>query len=70
MTAFAVVWNGDISVNTVSDTPRGAKVNGLVTLFGMRVLDVHTDEQIAAAWAELERRMPDVHVATVEISFR
>jgi hypothetical protein len=66
---FAVIVGGDIQVNTVSETERAAKVNGLVTLFGMAVLDHHTDDEIAVAWAEIVRRFPGpVAVIPVEIA--
>lgn len=68
---FAVIVGDDIQINTVSDTKRAAKVNGLVTLFGMKVLDRHTDAEIAAAWDEVVRRFPGpVGVVAVEVSAR
>jgi len=53
---YAAVVDGEIAVHTVSPTPRGAKVNAMVTLFGFMVMDHHTDEEINAAWAEVERK--------------
>jgi hypothetical protein len=65
---FAVVVGDDVQVNTVSETKRAAKVNGLVTLFGMNVLNRHTDAQIEAAWAEVVAKFPGpVGVVAVEI---
>lgn len=67
---FAVLMGGEISVHTVAPTERGAKVNGLVALFGMAVMDRHTDDEIGVAWDEIERRVPGVRVVSVEIVAR
>lgn len=65
---FAVLFGGAIAVKTVSETPFGAKVNGLVTLFRMMVLQTNTEDQINAAWAAFERRHDDLSIVPVTIT--
>lgn len=66
--AFAVLMANEIAISTVSATERGAKVNGLVSLFAMLVMDTHTDAQITVAWDEIERRVPGVRIIPVEVA--
>jgi len=47
---FAVVLAGVIQVNTVSATERTAKVNGLVAIFQMTILNRDSDAKIAEEW--------------------
>ena len=64
---FAVFHRGRIVVETVSPTERAAKVNGLVVLFGMAVMNRDTDEQIERAWKLIEHRHPGARIVSVEV---
>lgn len=50
---WAVIENGKIAVNTVSDTRRAVIVNWLVTTAGVLVLASWTDEHIETLWWKL-----------------
>lgn len=47
-TGHAVQTFGKILVNTISDTPRAAMVNWLVTVPQVMILQRHSDDDIAA----------------------
>lgn len=50
--AYAVVRDNKVEVTTVHDSERGAKVNGLLMLFGIMPLDTWSDEKISQVWAD------------------
>lgn len=62
---WAVVDNGDIKVNTVSDTRRASIINWLVTERGCRIYNQMTDEQIERLW--FQYRPDEVDVSYVSI---
>lgn len=51
---YAVVdtHSGEVKLNTVHDTERGAKVNGLVTMMNIFVSRLWTDTMIDNIWSE------------------
>jgi hypothetical protein len=49
-TGYAILLDGKIDLRTVSDTERAAKVNGLVTIYRLLVMNNATDRDIAQAW--------------------
>lgn len=49
-TGHAVQTFGKILVNTISDTPRAAMVNWLVTVPQVMILQRHSDDDIVAAF--------------------
>ncbi len=53
---YAVSTFGKVSIRTVSDTPRAAMVNWLVTVPQVMVLNSWTDEFIAEAFDTMEMR--------------
>lgn len=48
--AYAIVDRGAAIINTISDTPRAAKVNWLVVERGIVVRKYATDRSIENAW--------------------
>jgi hypothetical protein len=64
---FAVVHRGRISVATVSPTERAAKVNALVVLFGVSVMNSDTDAEIERAWQFVQHRNAGTLVVPVQI---
>jgi hypothetical protein len=67
--AWAVVQDGEPLPNTVSETRRGALVNWLWTVGGVRVADYWFDAEIEEAWAErsaaLNAQVSQVAIKTV-----
>ena len=55
-TGYAAVTFGKVLVETVSESERAAMVNWLVTAPQVMVLNSHTDEQIADAFATFTSR--------------
>lgn len=52
---YEVSVNGEIDISTVSATRQAAKVNGLVTVFGVVISAAWTEVTIANEWAVAER---------------
>ena len=68
--AYAVIQSGQILVNTVYDSERGAKVNWLCTVPGIMVAASWSDGTINAVFDEcrLSRYVGKVEVVPVTIS--
>lgn len=70
-TGYACTVNGAIRVDTVSPTKRGAMVNGLTTLFGVLVTQLHSDEWIDAAYKQFSSQSENAHdLKRVEINIQ
>lgn len=65
---YAATAGGEPVVNTVSRTVRGAKVNGLVVIFGIVPLDSWTDAVIQKQWEECVKAQPHIGFARVRIT--
>ena len=63
---FAVIVDGKILANTVSDTERAAKVNWLVTHGNQNVTLWHTDQWIAERFQILAHKTALVVAVNVE----
>ena len=48
--AARMIVNNEIQISTVSETRRGATVNGIVSLLGRMVFSHWTDREIESVW--------------------
>lgn len=60
--AFAVKRNNQIVINSIFETKRGAMINGLVSQWGIPVLDTWSDEIIENLFNQLDATVVEIDI--------
>ena len=66
--AFAALVGRTLVIETVSPTERAAKVNALVVIFKMQIMDSWNDKEIEVAWMAATTLHPSVTLTGVRIT--